>query len=371
MFCICRSVRTGKEHLFEWKYGIHAVPYGVFDIPLQKSRCCSSNSTLTIEYRFGVLGVPFERMFDCCSSNETTNQIKRPRRTVGESEYIMRNSNAVATTNTANTSIANTSVLSEYISNLGYESARLDRNENGKIEFSNTYEKEGVEIHDTFEVSEENAKPFDVLAVMADLDSAKLPLTCVKLVEIEKMEIHKDLGYKSFGQFAVSSLKQFKNITDNQVRQYLNVGKVFFKEDCEMPTFRKEWLKGVSVTTLCKLISFYNAFCKSKFVDGDIDHDSALDLFYTEYIENGKLKLKNRTTSEVIEQLKKLAGKDTKGKSKDKDSKGKDKDSNNDNATPLETLQSSLVAYANAPDSVKELVDKCNELLTAIENLSK
>ena len=283
----------------------------------------------------------------------------------------MGNKNTVATTTAnANTSIANTSVLSEYISNLGYESARLDRNANGNIEFSNTYEKEGVEIHDTFEVSEENAKPFDVLAVMADLDSARLPLTCVKLVEIEKMEIHKDLGFKSFGQFAVASLKQFKNITDNQVRQYLNVGKVFFKEDCDLPTFRKEWLKGVSVTTLCKLIAFYNAFCKQKFVDGEIDHDSALDLFYTEYIESGKLKLKNRTTSEVVEQLKKLAGKPSKGKdSKGKDSKGKDSDS--DNATPLETLQSSLVAYANAPDSVKELVDKCNELLTAIENLSK
>lgn len=283
----------------------------------------------------------------------------------------MGNKNTVTTTANANKSIANTSVLSEYINNLGYESAMLERNANGKIEFSNTYEKEGVEIHDTFEVSDENAKPFDVLAVMADLDSARLPLTCVKLVEIEKMEIHKDLGYKSFGQFAVASLKQFKNITDGQVRQYLNVGKVFFKEDCDLPTFRKEWLKGVSVTTLCKLIAFYNAFCKAKFVDGEIDHDSALDLFYTEYIESGKLKLKNRTTSEVVEQLKKLAGKDTKGKGKDKEGKGKDKEGNNDNATPLETLQASLVAYANAPDSVKDLVDKCNELLTAIENLSK
>ena len=265
--------------------------------------------------------------------------------------------------------LANQSVLSDYMDTLGYESAKLDRNENGKIAFTHTYEKEGVEVTDSLELKEETAKKVDALAILADLDQTKLPLTCVTLRDIEKTEIHKDLGYKSFGQFAVDNLKQFKRISDNQIRQYVNVGKTFFTDD-EKPTFRKDWLKGTSVTVLCKLIAFYNAYCKQKFVDSEIDHDSALDAFYADFIETEKLKLKNRTVPEVVEQLKKLSGKPEKKDGKKDGKKGID-NSNNDNATPLDTLQSALVAYTTAPDSVAELIAKCNELLTAIENLSK
>ena len=266
--------------------------------------------------------------------------------------------------------LANQSVLSDYMDTLGYESAKIDRNENGKIAFTHTYEKEGVEVTDSLELKDDTAKKVDALAILADLDSTRLPLTCVTLRDIEKTEIHKDLGYKSFGQFACDNLKQFKKISDNQIRQYVNVGKTFFTDD-EKPTFRKDWLKGTSVTVLCKLIAFYNAYCKQKFVDIEIDHDSALDAFYTDFIENGKLKLKNRTVPEVVEQLKKLAGKDDKKEGKKEGKKDNKNDSSNDNATPLDTLQSALVAYTTAPESVVELIAKCNELLTAIENLSK
>lgn len=270
--------------------------------------------------------------------------------------------NTVATTN-KNTNIANTSVLSEYMDNLGYESAKLNRNENGKIEFSHTYEKEGLEITDKMEMSDESARDLDALAVLADLDKTKLPLTCVTLARLEKTEVHKDLGYKSFGQFAVDNLKQFKGISDNIVRQYVNVGKTFFTDN-EMPTFRKEWLKGVSVTVLCKMIAFYNAYCKDKFVDKDIDHDSALDMFYTDFIENGKLKLKNRTVPEVIEQIKTLAGKPTKPKKEGKKVKGNE--TMNEEATPFETMTTAMLAYTTAPDSDKAIVDIVNECMAII-----
>lgn len=272
--------------------------------------------------------------------------------------------NTIATTN-KNTNIANTSVLSEYMDNLGYESAKLIRNENGKIEFSHTYEKEGLEITDKMEVSEESARDLDALAVLADLDKTKLPLTCVTLARLEKTEVHKDLGYKSFGQFAVDNLKQFKGISDNIVRQYVNVGKTFFTDN-EMPTFRKEWLKGVSVTVLCKMIAFYNAYCKEKFVDKDIDHDSALDMFYADFIENGKLKLKNRTVPEVIEQLKKLAGKPTKPKKEGK-KEGKN-DTTNESSTPLETLITALIAYKTSPDTDPTILKYAETLLGCIQS---
>ena len=118
--------------------------------------------------------------------------------------------------------------------------------------------------------------------------------------------VAENTGFRSIGDYVSANLDGYKPVT---VNQYARVGKYYLEKDSNGDiVFKREWLKGVSITNLVQSLALLKA------CDNDIDK------FYNEYIASGKLHLLKPLTK-LKEEIQSINGKDSKDSKDSKASK--------------------------------------------------
>lgn len=210
---------------------------------------------------------------------ETTNALETTATT--EAELAIVTTADVATTIT--------------LDGFGYKSSALDTDGDGNL-LIHVKNDDGDEIvtslvgYDTATV-----KAVQAMTVSADMDKIGKLALCYYLSKVGK--VASDFGFKSVGAFAEAQCG-LSAVTANQ---YARVGALFITDKDGTPAFRREWLRGVSITNLVQSLALV------KKCGDDIDK------FYDDYVKSGKLHLFS-TLANVKKELAAIGGKAGNGK---------------------------------------------------------
>lgn len=207
----------------------------------------------------------------------------------------------------------------------GYKSSALDTDDDGNL-LVHVKNEDGDDIvtalvgYDTATV-----KAVQAMTVSADMDKVGKLALCYYLSKVGK--VASDFGFKTVGAFAEAQCG-LSAVTANQ---YARVGALFITDKDGTPAFKRDWLKGVSITNLVQSLSLV------KKCGDDIDK------FYADYVKAGKLHLFS-TLANVKKELATIGGKAGTGKGAKSDS-DTDTDTNADTNSKPNTI-SPLTAWA-------------------------
>lgn len=307
-------------------------------------------------------------------ANKETKATKNT--TTNKENNVMENTTAIATA-TTNNAITVNSALDERLSKLGYESLHTT-----DYTFNVKKEMDGNEIYVPIKAQETEEKAIDELMTFANIDAYKMPRQCALLAYLADKETYKEKGV-SFKEYAYSIVHG--KIAAPTIQKYANIGKCFFKalDNTESPL---EWVDdrlstmndghGVAISNLDAILATFKAYADNTEIDGAKDYRDYVTSFIDEFCidtDDRKARLHlEAVQTKLKDEVKALNGKTTnKGKCKDK---GKDKGKDNDNdklLNPFDGLQNALTRYRDSDNPNKALLDKVNELLSFIENMTE
>lgn len=258
---------------------------------------------------------------------------------------------ALATVTTADVSTVIT------LDGFGYKSSALDTDNDGNLLIH--VKNDDGDMIETSLVGYDTAtvKAVQAMTVSADMDKIGKLALCYYLSKVGK--VASDFGFKTVGAFAEAQC----GISAVTANQYARVGALFITDKDGAPMFKRDWLRGVSITNLVQSLSLV------KKCGDDIDK------FYNDYVKTGKLHLFS-TLANVKKELATIGGKGGTGKGAKGDSDS-DSDSKTDSKTDSKPEAiSPLTAWAMVTeyllDKVQSFEGPALELtMTAIATINK
>ena len=259
---------------------------------------------------------------------------------------MSKRNNLTETTNTTNTTKNNalatlaSANLGTMLSSLGYDYQTTERDENGATSIVLKDAENGGTFEQGIVLKQDEFTALATLRELQNFDTMKRIVVAWKCYELKSFA--KNNGFKSVGELVEMNVKGLSALT---VNQYSRVAELFLElpEGADVPVFRYDWCKGVSITNLVQSLSLV------KKCDNDIDR------FYTDYIESDKLHLRS-TLATLKGELDTINGK-SKSKSKSKsESEGESENKVShpvmSYATMYASLSEKLLSCESCPDDV-------------------
>ena len=258
--------------------------------------------------------------------------MRKNRNNLTETTSSTTENNAIATLTGAN--------LGTMLSSLGYDYQTTEKDKNGATSIVLKDAESGGTFEQGIVLKQEEFTALATLRELQNFDTMKRIVVAWKCYELKSFA--KNNGFKSVGELVEMNVKGLSALT---VNQYARVAELFLElpEGADVPVFRYDWCKGVSITNLVQSLSLI------KKCDNDIDK------FYTEYIESDKLHLRS-TLATLKGELDTINGK---SKSKSKSKSESESESENkvshpvmSYATMYASLSEKLLAQEGCPDAV-------------------
>lgn len=296
--------------------------------------------------------------------------------TTANKEMNTMENTAIATA-TANNAITVNSALDERLAKLGYEALHTT-----DYTFDVEKDMDGNKVSVPVKAQETEKNAIDELQTFANIDSYKMPRQCALLAYLADKETYKEKGV-AFKDYAFSIVHG--KISAPTIQKYANIGKCFFKalDNTDSPL---EWVDdrlatmnaghGVAISNLDAILATFKAYADNTEIDGAKDYRDYVSSFIDEFCidtDDRKARLHlEAVQTKLKDEVKALNGKTnnkSKGKGKDND-KGKDKD-NDKLLNPFDGLQNALTRYRDSDNPNKDLLQRVNDMLTFIENMSE
>ena len=259
--------------------------------------------------------------------------------------------NSIATINNENTALSGmVANLSTTLSTLGYEHQTTERNEKGETAIVLVDNENGGTFEAMEKLSDTEFNAFKTLRDLSAFQSMEKVVVAWKCYELK--DYAKNNNFKSVGALVESNVKGLSAVT---VNQYCRVAEYFLElpEGCEVPVWKYDWLKGVSITNLVQSLAL-------------VKKSGSIEQFYTDYVESGKIHLR-ASLATLKGDIQSIEGK--KGK------KGKTEEGNDENkvehpvmsyATMYAQLIEKLSSYDSYTDEVRSALNTIGEYMESV-----
>ena len=240
--------------------------------------------------------------------------------------------------------------LSGMLSSLGYEYQTTSKDENGATDIVLKDAENGGTFEQALVLKDTEYKALATLRELQGFDTMKRIVVAWKCYELKQFATNN--GFKSVGELVEMNVKGLSALT---VNQYARVAELFLTlpEGTDVPAFKYEWCRGVSITNLVQCLSL-------------VKKSGSPESFYEDYIATDKLHLR-ATLSTLKGDIDTVNGK-SKSKSKSKS----ENESENENkvahpvmsyATMFASLSEHILSNNGVPENVLVALSTIGEYL--------